>query len=555
MKPQKKVVSSWHILKIILPMLELPVAILLGLIIGAIVTVLVYKILLKRDGRESNADNLKQMFVESETTNKVLQDRLERLQLEKAGYQTEIERLTLQREDLGAKLSTQLALLDEVKKQHTTLQEELIATKEDLKVRVEAFQELSRNYASIKIKAESLSEQLGKQVDENGQLKADVRTLQAALSESKERGVEFDKENKYLRESLDKQKAEIEDLGKKFTNEFKVLADGILEDKSKRFTELNQTNIEQLLKPLGENIQIFQKKVEEVYDRESKERFSLGKEVEKLVVLNQKISEEANNLTNALKGQVKQQGNWGEMILESILEKSGLVKDREYFVQESFKDEDGKRFQPDVIVQYPDNRKVIIDSKVSLVAYERYCSSENPDEQQKELANHIRSIRNHIDILSSKGYQDLVGSLDFVTMFLPVEPAFILAMQADPELWNYAYSRGVLLLSPTNLIAALRLIHNLWQREYQNRHAMEIAERGGQLYDKFVGFVDSLTSVGDNIMRSQKSYEQAMNQLTTGRGNLVNQAQKLKDLGAKAKKSLPNTLLEGDEDDLNELTE
>jgi DNA recombination protein RmuC len=536
-------------------MLELPVAILLGLIIGAIVTVLVYKILLKRDGGESNADELRQKFVESETSNKVLQDRLERLQLEKAGYQTEIERLTLQREDLGAKLSTQLALLDEVKKQHTTLQEELIATKEELKVRVEAFQELSRNYASIKIKAESLSEQLAKQVDENGQLKADVRTLQAALSESKERGVEFDKENKYLRESLDKQKAEIEDLGKKFTNEFKVLADGILEDKSKRFTELNQTNIEQLLKPLGENIQIFQKKVEEVYDRESKERFSLGKEVEKLVVLNQKISEEANNLTNALKGQVKQQGNWGEMILESILEKSGLVKDREYFVQESFKDEDGKRFQPDVIVQYPDNRKVIIDSKVSLVAYERYCSSENPDEQQKELANHIRSIRNHIDILSSKGYQDLVGSLDFVTMFLPVEPAFILAMQADPELWNYAYSRGVLLLSPTNLIAALRLIHNLWQREYQNRHAMEIAERGGQLYDKFVGFVDSLTSVGDNIMRSQKSYEQAMNQLTTGRGNLVNQAQKLKDLGAKAKKSLPNTLLEGDEDDLNELTE
>ena len=178
-------------------------------------------------------------------------------------------------------------------------------------------------------------------------------------------------------------------------------------------------------------------------DRESKERFSLGKEVEKLVVLNQKISEEANNLTNALKGQVKQQGNWGEMILESILEKSGLVKDREYFVQESFKDEEGKRFQPDVIVQYPDNRKVIIDSKVSLVAYERYCSSDSSDEQQKELANHIRSIRSHIDILSSKRYQDLVGSLDFVTMFLPVEPAFILAMQADQDLWNYAYSRGV----------------------------------------------------------------------------------------------------------------
>ncbi|MDX9770794.1 MAG: DNA recombination protein RmuC [Tenuifilaceae bacterium] len=534
--------------KYLIPMLELPVAILLGLVIGAIVTVLVYKMLLKKNGREENADELKQRLVDAEGTLRVLHDRDERMQLERERLLSETERLAGQREDLGAKLSTQMALLDEVKKHHANLEAELANAKEELKVRVEAFQELSRNYASIKVKAESLNEQLGKQIDENGQLKADVKTLQAALSESKERGVEFDKENKYLKELLEKQKAEIEDLGKKFTNEFKVLADGILEDKSKRFTELNQANIEQLLKPLGENIQIFQKKVEEVYDRESKERFSLGKEVEKLVVLNQRISEEANNLTNALKGQVKQQGNWGEMILESILEKSGLVKDREYFVQESIKDEEGKRFQPDVIVQYPDDRKVIIDSKVSLVAYERYCSSNNPDEQQKELANHIRSIRNHIDILSSKGYQDLVGSLDFVTMFLPVEPAFILAMQADPEIWNYAYSRGVLLLSPTNLIAALRLIHNLWQREYQNRHAMEIAERGGQLYDKFVGFVESLTSVGDNIMRSQKSYEQAMNQLSEGKGNLVNQAQKLKDLGAKAKKSLPSSLLDNDDD-------
>lgn len=534
--------------KYLIPMLELPVAILLGLVIGAIVTVLVYKMLLKKNGREENADELKQRLIDAEGTLRVLHDRDERMQLERERLLSETERLAGQREDLGAKLSTQMALLDEVKKHHANLEADLANAKEDLKVRVEAFQELSRNYASIKVKAESLNEQLGKQIDENGQLKADVKTLQAALSESKERGVELDKENKYLKESLEKQKAEIEDLGKKFTNEFKVLADGILEDKSKRFAELNQANIEQLLKPLGENIQIFQKKVEEVYDRESKERFSLGKEVEKLVVLNQRISEEANNLTNALKGQVKQQGNWGEMILESILEKSGLVKDREYFVQESIKDEEGKRFQPDVIVQYPDNRKVIIDSKVSLVAYERYCSSNNPDEQQKELANHIRSIRNHIDILSSKGYQDLVGSLDFVTMFLPVEPAFILAMQADPEIWNYAYSRGVLLLSPTNLIAALRLIHNLWQREYQNRHAMEIADRGGQLYDKFVGFVDSLTSVGDNIMRSQKSYEQAMNQLSEGKGNLVNQAQKLKDLGAKAKKSLPSSLLDNDDD-------
>lgn len=529
---------------------ELFVSIIIGLLIGAVSTALVAKLIVKKGTPGETANEIKQRLIESDSNLRVANDRLERLQDEKITYQNEFERIDNQREELSTKLSTQTALFEEVKKQSTALQNEVEVLSNEYKKKVEAYQELSRNFASIKVKAESLQEQLSKQADENDKYKVEIKEYQSALSESKERGVELDKENKYLKEMLEKQKSEIEDLGKKFTNEFKVLADGILEDKSKRFTEMNQANIEQILKPLGENIRTFQKKVEEVYDRESKERFSLGKEVEKLVVLNQKISEEANNLTNALKGQVKQQGNWGEMILESILEKSGLVKDREYFVQESFKDEEGKRFQPDVIVQYPDNRKVIIDSKVSLVAYERYCSSESSEEQQKELANHIRSIRNHIDILSSKRYQDLVGSLDFVTMFLPVEPAFILAMQADQDLWNYAYSRGVLLLSPTNLIAALRLIHNLWQREYQNRHALEIAERGGLLYDKFVGFVDTLTSVGDNLLRTQKSYEQAMNQLAVGRGNLVVQTQKLKDLGAKAQKSLPSNLLDGDDDPL-----
>jgi DNA recombination protein RmuC len=532
--------------KIIMP--ELFVSIIIGLLIGAVSTALIAKLIVKKGTPAEAATEIKQQLIEADSNLKVANDRLERLQDEKITYQNEIERIDNQREELSTRLSTQSALFEEVKKQSTALQNELVVLSNEHKAKVEAYQELSRNFASIKVKSESLQEQLIKQAEENDKYKVEIKEYQTALSESKERGVEFDKENKYLKEMLEKQKAEIEDLGKKFTNEFKILADGILEDKSKRFTEMNQANIEQILKPLGENIRTFQKKVEEVYDRESKERFSLGKEVEKLVVLNQKISEEANNLTNALKGQVKQQGNWGEMILESILEKSGLVKDREYFVQESFKDEEGKRFQPDVIVQYPDNRKVIIDSKVSLVAYERYCSSDSSDEQQKELANHIRSIRSHIDILSSKRYQDLVGSLDFVTMFLPVEPAFILAMQADQDLWNYAYARGVLLLSPTNLIAALRLIHNLWQREYQNRHALEIAERGGLLYDKFVGFVDTLTSVGDNLMRSQKSYEQAMNQLAVGRGNLVAQTQKLKDLGAKAQKSLPSNLLDGDDE-------
>ncbi len=530
-------------------MLEFIVAVFLGLAFGAILTIIISRVLVKKQPAGTSVEELKQKLADTENNLLLANDRLERLQAEKNELTAEYERVTIVKEELNSKLSSQQVLFEEFKKQNVSLVAEVTTFKDDLKSKQEEFQELSRNFASCSVKAESLQEQLGKQQEENSLLKAEVKQLQVQLSTSKENAVELSKENKYLKEMLDKQKSEAEDIGKKFTNEFKLLADSILEDKSKRFTEMNQTNIEQLLKPLGENIQTFQKKVEEVYDRESKERFSLGKEVERLVVLNQKISEEANNLTNALKGQVKQQqGNWGEMILESILEKSGLVKDREYFVQESYKDDEGKRFQPDVIVQYPDNRKVVIDSKVSLVAYERYCSSTNPDEQQKELASHIRSIRNHIDILSSKRYQDLVGSLDFVTMFLPVEPAFILAMQADPDIWNYAYAHGVLLLSPTNLIAALRLIHNLWQREYQNRHALEIADRGGQLYDKFVGFVENLTAVGDNIARSQKSYEQAMGQLSVGRGNLVSQAQKLKDLGAKAKKSLPDTLLEDDND-------
>lgn len=525
-------------------MLDVITNIVAGFAVGAVLTGIAFLIL--RKGKPSSAD---------ESNLQVAIDRLERAEQDRNKLIDELTEQTKLKDDLNAQNSSLRTLLEETKRHNAEVNQEFTQLKEELKSKVEIFQELSRKHAASEMKAEALLQQVDSISKELAENKIEKKQLQQDLSSAKERVVELENENKYHKEMLETQKSEIEEIGKKFSNEFKLLADGILEDKSKRFTELNQNNIERLLKPLGENILNFQKKVDEVYDRESKERFSLGKEVEKLVLLNQKISEEATNLTNALKGQVKQQGNWGEMILESILERSGLVKDREYFVQESFKDEEGRRFQPDVIIKYPDNRKVIIDSKVSLVAYERYCSSQNSDEQKKELASHIRSIRNHIDILSSKGYQELVGDLDFVTMFLPVEPAFIIAMQADPDIWNYAYSRSVLLLSPTNLIAALKLIHNLWQREYQNRHALEIAERGGQLYDKFVGFVENLTSIGENIGRSQKSYEQAMGQLIDGRGNLVSQVQKLKDLGAKAKKSLPSSLTDSLDDDQVQLPE
>ncbi|MHC1705835.1 MAG: DNA recombination protein RmuC [Tenuifilaceae bacterium] len=388
-------------------------------------------------------------------------------------------------------------------------------------------------------------------VVENEKTKDQLKQIIEALNLSRERAIELDKENKYLKESLEKQKAELEEIGKRFSNEFKLLADQILEDKSQRFTKINQENLDRLLKPLGENIQQFQKQVQEVYEKESKERFSLGNEVKNLRELNQAISQEAKNLTEALKGQAKTQGNWGEMILESILEKSGLVKGREYFVQESHKDPDGKRFQPDVIIAYPDNRKVIIDSKVSLVAYERYSSSSSKEEQEKALLEHLRSIKSHIESLSSKNYQDLVGSLDFVMMFIPIEPAYMVVMEADQELWNYAYSRRVLLISPTNLIAALKLIYNLWQYENQNRNAIEIANRGGLLYDKFVGFVENLKTIGESINKAHNSYEAAFSQLKEGKGNLITQAKQLKDLGVKAKKTIPNELL--DDNDVSEL--
>ena len=533
-------------------MVDFLIPVVVGLIFGGVSVGVVVWFLGRKQTGNNNSEEFRQKFTEADSNLRVANDRLFRLEENKNLLEANLEQQTKLKDDLNSRYSSLLTMSEQQKKDIEILQAESTTLKEDVKVKDIAFQEVSRNHAAVNVKNESITENLQALKNEVDVLKTERQQLQTDLMSAKERGVELDKENKYLKESLEKQKAEIEDIGKKFSNEFKLLAEGILEDKSKRFTELNQNNIEQLLKPLGENITLFKNKVEEVYDKESKERFSLGREVEKLVVLNKKISEEANNLTNALKGQVKQQGNWGEMILESILEKSGLVKDREYFVQESFKDEDGRRFQPDVIIHYPDERKVVIDSKVSLVAYERYCSSENIDEQKKELAAHVRSVRNHIEILSSKRYQDLVGSLDFVTMFLPIEPAFIVAMQADPDLWNFAYAKGVLLLSPTNLIAALRLIHNLWQREYQNRHALEIAERGGQLYDKFVGFVENMTSVGDNLQKSQNSYDQAMNQLATGRGNLVSQTQKLKDLGAKAKKSLPETIFDSS-DESNQL--
>ena len=349
-----------------------------------------------------------------------------------------------------------------------------------------------------------------------------------------------------LQKKLADQQADLEKIQDKFRLEFKNLASEILEEKTLKFTEHNKAKLDEILKPLGEKIRDFEKKVEETYDKESKQRFSLEREIRSLAELNQQISREASNLTNALKGQAKTRGNWGEIILESILEKSGLTRDREFFVQQSYTNEHGKRMQPDVIVSYPGERNVVIDSKVSLVAYERYSSADTMEEQETAARDHLLSVRNHISELSSKNYQEIYAlkSLDFVMLFMPIEPAYMLAVQYDPNLWNYAYEKRILLISPTNLIAALRMIANLWRVEYQNKNAMEIARQSGELYDKFTGFLEDLVDVGAKIESTRKAYEASMNKLSTGKGNLIRRVENIKSLGAKAGKDIPKSLLE-----------
>ena len=359
--------------------------------------------------------------------------------------------------------------------------------------------------------------------------------------------------NEALHEKLSTQKQEIEALGKKFNLEFENIANKILETKGEKFTELNRNNLKLILDPLGENITEFKKHVSEVYDKESKERFSLGEHVKELALLNKVISEEAHNLTRALKGESKTQGDWGQMILENILEKSGLRKDQEYFLEYQLMDEDGKplrsesenkKMRPDVVIKYPDNRNVIIDSKVSLNAFTRLVECTDSDQRKIESASHVNAIKNHIISLSTKGYDDYNKSLDFVMMFIPSEPAYIAALQHDNNLWNFAYEKRILLLSPTNLITSLKLIVDLWKREYQNQNAFEIAERGAKLYDKFVSFVENLNGVGDHLDKALDKYETAFKQLSTGNDNLVLQAAKLKNLGLKTKKDLANGLVE-----------
>lgn len=333
-------------------------------------------------------------------------------------------------------------------------------------------------------------------------------------------------------------------------SDFENLANRIFEEKGKSFTEQNKTNMDSILTPLREQLGDFKKKVEDVYDKESRDRTTLFNEISRLKDLNQQISRDAVNLTNALKGESKTQGNWGEVILERILEQSGLEKGREYEVQVKSHDEDGSRRAPDVIVRLPDGKDIVIDAKVTLTAYERYCSAESDTEREQALKEHLTSMINHLKNLSDKKYEELteLRTLDFVLMFIPVDGALHLAVSSDPGLFNRAMEKNIIMVTPSNLLATLRIIRNIWRTEQQNKHALEIADKAGSLYDKFVAFVEDIELIDKHLDKAKDAVSETRKKLSTGKGNLVKRAQELLNMGVKAKKELADTFISECED-------
>ncbi|MGK0458001.1 MAG: DNA recombination protein RmuC [Polaribacter sp.] len=353
-------------------------------------------------------------------------------------------------------------------------------------------------------------------------------------------------ELKSLEAKLTENKGEVEKLNEKFTKEFENLANKILDEKSSKFTAQNKENIKNILSPLQEKIKGFEDKVEKTHKESIDYHAALRQQILGLKELNQQMSKETLNLTKALKGDNKIQGNWGELVLERVLEKSGLEKDREYFVQQSFTNDEGRRILPDVVIHLPDNKKMIVDSKVSLVAYEQYINEEDETLKERFLKEHVASLKRHVEQLSDKKYEDIykIESPDFVLLFIPIEPAFAIALNSDTYLYNKAFEKNIIIVTPSTLLATLRTIDTMWNNEKQQRNALEIARQAGALYDKFQGLLIDLIGIGKRIDESKKEYSSAMNKLVEGRGNIITSVEKLKKMGAKAKKSLPEKIIE-----------
>jgi len=439
---------------------------------------------------------------------------------------------------IGLLVGVLLMLLFGRKKQHQ--QSGLVS---DLEIKLAVENERSENKTSqineLKekvVQQEALHEQKQKITETD---KVEIAELQTLLEE----------ERKLTHEKI----TLLEKAEKNMTMAFENISTRIIEEKSKKFTEQNKLNIGEILNPLREQLGDFRKKIEDVYDKETRDRVSLFNEITSLKSLNEQMSKDAINLTRALKGDSKTRGNWGEVILQRVLEDSGLKNGREYEAQESYRDEHGKLFYPDVVVHLPDNKDVVIDSKVSLNAYEQFCVAEDDEEQKQALTEHLNAIRTHVSELEDKNYDELIkiNSLDMVLMFVPIEPALMLAFEQDKNIYHDAFKRGIILVSPTTLHMTLQIIHNMWRYEYQNKNTQEIAKRAGDMYDKFVGFVDALEDVGDKLDKAQSAYQTAHNRLVDGKGNLVGRAEAIRNMGLQTNKKLDKALVdkqsEGDE--------
>tara|TARA_R110001599_G_scaffold1889_4_gene9615 strand:- start:192 stop:1499 length:1308 start_codon:yes stop_codon:yes gene_type:complete len=399
---------------------------------------------------------------------------------------------------------------------------------------------------------EERNSNLDEQLTETEQkLEALQQEKENQLKEERDRSADLDRQlaglkSDYssLQEKLAEQKGELANMQEELKIQFENLANKILDEKSEKFSKQNKESLDQILNPLGLKLEEFKKKVEETYEKGTQERSGLREQIKNMVQLNQQMSEDAKNLTKALKGDSKAQGNWGEVVLASILEKSGLRKDEEYFTQQSETTDDGRRLQPDVVVKLPDEKFLIVDSKVSLTAFERFTSADDETSAQSALKQHVLSVKAHVKGLSDKNYPQIYADKtpDFVLLFIPVEPAFAAALQSEPNLYNEAFEKNIVIVSPSTLLATLFTINTIWKRDRQNKYALEIADRGGALYDKFVLFAESLEEVGHRIEQTQKSYDEAKSRLSEGSGNVIRQVEMLKELGAKATKQLPESM-------------
>ena len=375
------------------------------------------------------------------------------------------------------------------------------------------------NYKEQKLNIEVLAKEKETLISDNSQLK---------------------EANLNLEQKLKEHSKEVEDLQKKFTTEFENIANKLLKQNTSDFAEANQKRLSEILNPLKENIKTFEQKVEEKYVKEVKERSALMTEVKTLSELNQQMREDAQNLTKALKGDSKTQGNWGELILEKILESSGLIKGEEYNTEDHYTNQEGGGSRLDVVINLPDEKQIIIDSKVSITAYTNYVSTEDEAEKENHIKAHLSSVRSHIDLLSKKDYSQIPGlnTPDFVLMFMPSEPSFSFTLQNDPNIYNYAWDKKIIIVSPTTLLATLKTVASVWKQERQTKNALEIARQSGALYDKFVGFIGDLEKIDKGLKSSQEAYNGAVNKLKTGSGNLIGRAEKIRTLGAKTSKKI-----------------